>query len=98
LRTLLLALAAALITGCATPDVLPTPESRLTNAETEMAECKERFGLAGVPTPESTMLYDPGTSPAVLTSEATRQVRVKTMCSGQLEELLNARRELKRAP
>jgi hypothetical protein len=96
-KSLGLTLVVALLTACATPAVLPTPESRVANAEAEMAACKERFGLAGVPTPESAMLYDPATSPAALTPEATRQVRVKTMCSGQLEELLNARRELNRA-
>jgi hypothetical protein len=99
-RALVLAavlLAAVLLAACATSDVTPAPETRLANAEAEMAACKEHFGLAAVPTPETTMLYDPATWPA-MTSEATQQIRVKTMCSGQLEELLNARRDLKRAP
>jgi hypothetical protein len=79
-----------LLAGCASAEV--TPETRLQNAEAYLKACKERFGLGAVPTPTDTALYDRATGP---TAQSAGQVRLKTLCSGELQELLDARRSLK---
>lgn len=93
-RLLIPLLLSSSLASCAETSLSPGPDKRLTNAETELNDCKERFGLGAVRTPDSADLYDPSTS-AALTPEAVSQVRIKTLCSGELAELLNARRSAK---
>ncbi len=90
-RLLIPLLLSSSLASCVGTSLPPDPATRLTTAETEMNDCKERFGLGAVRTPDSADLYDPSTS-ATLTPEAVSQVRIKTLCSAELAELLNARR------
>lgn len=79
-----------LLAGCASAEV--PPEARVQNAEAELKACKERFGLGAVPTPTGTALYDPAMGPA---AQSATQVRLKTLCGAQLQELFDAQRNLK---
>jgi hypothetical protein len=79
-----------LLAGCASAEV--SPEARLQIAEAQLKACKERFGLGAVPTPTGSALYDPAMGP---TAQSLGQVRLKTLCSDELQELFDARRALK---
>jgi hypothetical protein len=73
------------------------PEERLANAEEEMKACKERYGLDAVPTPSDSVLYSPSKSPA-FSQEGADQIRIKALCGFELQELLEAQRDVKAQP
>ena len=73
-----------------------TPEqkaaARLAKAEAAMNECKQRVGLAEIPTPDKVILDDPATRGQQMTPEIAGQLRLKVQCRLELDELLAARR------
>jgi len=95
LRLALLLLACAL-TACVGA-IRPSPEERLANAEEEMKACKARHDLESVPTPSDSVLYSPSRSPS-FTPEGADQLRIKALCSLELQELLEAQRDAKAQP
>jgi hypothetical protein len=68
-------------------------QARLARAEASMDECKRRFGLADVPTPETVVLDDPAQRGLPLTPETAGGLRLKVQCRLELDELLDARRD-----
>src|SRR5262245_27354359 len=95
LRLALLLLAGSL-TACAGA-LRPSPEERLANAEEEMKACKERYELHAVPTPGDPVPYNPSKSPT-FSPEGLDQLRIKALCSHELQELLEAQRDVKAQP
>ena len=89
--------AVALLAACGprgTPE--QKAKARLEKAETAMNACKERIGLAAIPTPDTVVLADPPTKGAELTPETAGQLRLKVQCRLELDELLAARRDAHR--
>jgi hypothetical protein len=68
--------------------------ARLARAEAALAACKDRYGFAATPTPETVVLDDPATRGQPLTPERANQLRMKVQCRLELDELLAARREV----
>lgn len=85
----------ALLAGCSGASLQQRAEARLANAEVAMNACKERLGLGAAPTPNSMTLYDATAGPA---AQDTTQVRIKTLCASELQQLLEARRTLRNLP
>jgi hypothetical protein len=77
--------------------IRPSPEERLANAEEEMKACKGRHELNAVPTPSDPVLYNPSKSPT-FSPEGVDQLRIKALCGLELQELLDAQRDLKAQP
>lgn len=73
------------------PKTSPDAE-RLAKAEAAMHACKQRVGLADIPTPAGVVLDDPATRGQALTPELAGQLRLKVQCRLELDELLAARR------
>jgi len=87
-----MALVPWLLAGCAATAGIPEQQAqdRLTRAEAEMNLCKQNIGLASAPTPATTALYDRSSGPV----QDASQVKIKTLCSRELRELLDAQRTL----
>ena len=81
-----------LLVGCATVGTSEQQaEDRLTRAEAGMNVCKQNLGLASAPTPTTLSLYDPRGGPVV---QDPSQVKIKTLCTRELREVLDAQRAL----
>lgn len=91
MRWAVVALALVLV-ACATETPEQKAAARLAKAEAALAGCKQRAGLAGVPTPDTAVLEDPATRGSELTPEAAGQLRLKVQCRLELDELLAARK------
>jgi hypothetical protein len=74
------------------PPKTSSDAERLAKAEAAMDACKQRVGLADVPTPAVVILDDPATRGQPLTPELAGQLRLKVQCRLELDELLAARR------
>ena len=91
-----LPIVALIAVACARGDPEQKGVERLHKADAAMNECKQRIGLADIPTPDTVVLADPAVKGAELTPVTAGQLRMKVECRLELDELLDARRGARR--